>query len=91
MPIPLSGTVTFLFTGIDCSTRLAQQHVTRGTVLRRVTTQSPRILLIEAHGGCVLSSVGAVFDVAADEVLSVLAMHQSFTPNAQSWSALHRL
>ena len=72
-----SGTVTFLFTDIEGSTRLWEQHP---QAMRRVLARHDDLLRqeIESHGGYVFKTVGdafcASFDVATEALASALAI-----------------
>src|SRR5947209_5232933 len=71
MADPPSGTVTFLFTDIEGSTRLWEQHP---GAMQEVLPRHDAILrtAFEAHGGCVFKTVGdafcAAFSTASDAV-----------------------
>jgi predicted ATPase/class 3 adenylate cyclase len=81
-----SGTVTFLFTDIEASTRLAQQHPQAWEAAR----QRHHALLraaVEAHGGHVFQVVGdavcAAFATAAGALQAALAGQQAL--HAEPW------
>ena len=66
-----SGTVTFLFTDIEGSTKLAQEHADE---LRALLARHREILnqAIEAHNGYVFQIVGDSFSAAFDTALNAL-------------------
>ena len=87
MALP-SGTVTFLFTDIEGSTRLWQQHP---DAMRVIMTRHDALLTagIEQHGGVVVKSRGegdsffAVFVRATDAVASASTIQQALL--CESW------
>ena len=86
MTLP-SGTVTFLFTDIEGSTKLAQQHPEAMPVL---LTRHNEILndAIQKHNGYVFQIVGDSFSAAfhsASNALNAALMAQRFLQN-ESWS-----
>jgi len=84
-PLP-TGTVTFLFTDIEDSTRLWSE---RPEAMRTALAHHDAILrhAIEAHGGLVIKTVGdafhAVFATAADAFNAALAAQRGL--QAESW------
>jgi len=87
-PLP-TGTVTFLFTDIEDSTRLWSE---RPEAMRTALAHHDAILrhAIEAHGGLVIKTVGdafhAVFATAADAFNAALAAQRGL--QAESWDEL---
>ncbi len=87
-----SGTVTFLFTDIEGSTRLWEAH---GDAMRDALARHDEILrkTIEKHSGALVKQTGdgvyAVFAAAKDAVGAALAAQQ--TLRAQSWGEAESL
>src|SRR5438105_13904451 len=85
-----SGTVTFLFTDIEGSTRLWEQHpeTMRLALARHQTLVTAQI---EQHGGAVVKSRGegdsvfAVFARAADAAAAACGLQQALV--AEPWPA----
>src|SRR5947199_10558230 len=81
-----AGTVTFLFTDIEGSTRLWEQHP---DAMRRAVSEHNQLLRnsIEAHRGSVFKTVGdgfcAVFADAAEAVTAAFSLQQ--TLQSQAW------
>src|SRR6266540_2627948 len=71
VPSPPSGTVTFLFTDIEGSTKLAQEHADE---LQTLLARHREILkqTIEAHDGFVFQVVGDSFSAAFDTAMNAL-------------------
>jgi class 3 adenylate cyclase len=90
-PLP-SGTVTFLFTDIEGSTKLweAQREAMRAALVRHDTLMRQSI---EAHGGHVVKSVGdgfhAVFAIAPNALAAALAAQQAL--HAEPWPEAVRI
>jgi predicted ATPase/class 3 adenylate cyclase len=84
---PPTGTVTFLFTDIEGSTRLSQQHPEAMPVLLARHNQILRET-IEAHNGFVFQIIGdsfsAAFRSAGDAVLAALEVQRSL--HREPWS-----
>ena len=84
-PLP-QGTVTFLFTGIEGSTRLWQEHPEQ---MRLALARHDQLLraAVEQHHGCIVKTtsdgVCAVFAAASDAVAAVLAAQCSL--QAEPW------
>ena len=80
MPQLPSGTVTFLFTDIEGSTRLWEQHP---DAMHEALARHDAHLraAIESHGGIVFKTVGdqfcAVFSMASDALAAALAAQHS--------------
>ncbi len=85
MPLP-NGTVTFLFTDIQGSTRLWEQHP---EAMRAALARHDALMrqAIEAYDGHVFKTVGdafcAAFHTASDALQSVLSAQQALT--SESW------
>src|SRR5262245_10231529 len=83
-----TGTVTFLFTDIEGSTRLWEQHPEAMSI---ALARHDAILrgAIAAHGGYVFKTVGdafyAAFALAADALSAILAAQRGLA--AQTWGA----
>ena len=81
MAQPPSGTVTFLFTDLEGSTRLWQDHP---DVMARVMARHDELLrdVIEAHGGYVVKTTGdgfhAAYATAHDALVSAVAAQRAF-------------
>src|SRR5439155_2694763 len=90
MPTLPRGTVTFLFTDIEGSTRLWEQHP---EAMRKALARHHALLTaqIEQHGGCVVKSqmegdsLFAVFAQPADAVAAAAALQQALF--AEPWPA----
>jgi predicted ATPase/class 3 adenylate cyclase len=86
MPELPTGTVTFLFTDIEGSTRRWEQHP---EAMRSALARHDALLrsVITAHDGVVFKMVGdavyAAFDVAADAVAAALAAQRALA--AENW------
>jgi predicted ATPase/class 3 adenylate cyclase len=92
MSAPPTGTITFLFTDIQGSTRLWEQHPqAMETALERHNTLVREA--IEAHGGYVFKTVGdafcTAFSVAPDALAAAVAIQRALL--AESWGATGRL
>src|SRR6516162_8962054 len=80
MPEPLSGTVTFLFTDIEGSTRLWEEHP---QVMSKALARHDAILVdaVESNGGHVVKTTGdglfAVFGRAESALAAALAAQRS--------------
>src|SRR5438067_887229 len=82
-----SGTVTFLFTDIEGSTRLWEQHL---EAMRAALTRHDALLThsIQQHGGTVIKSRGegdsffAVFSRATDALAAAVAAQQALFTEA---------
>src|SRR5262245_27904732 len=72
MPKPPSGTVTFLFTDIEGSTKLAQAHPTEWEAARQRHHAILRVAA-EAHQGHVFQVIGDAFCVAFATASDALA------------------
>ncbi|HUP28185.1 MAG TPA: adenylate/guanylate cyclase domain-containing protein, partial [Chloroflexia bacterium] len=87
-PIPV-GTVTFLFTDIEGSTRLWEQFP---TAMKAALETHDKLLreLVEAYGGHVFKMVGdglcAAFQSAADALISAVRAQQAICSN--DWAAV---
>ncbi len=90
--VPPSGTVTFLFTDIEGSTKLWEQHKAdmRGTIARH------DILLqqaIEAHGGSIFKTVGdaicAAFARAPDALAAAISAQRAL--HNENWGPINAL
>ncbi len=81
-----TGTVTFLFTDIEGSTRLWE---TQHAAMQQALADHDAIMrkAIEANGGCIVKTTGdgahAVFAIAADALTACLAAQSALT--AQDW------
>jgi predicted ATPase/class 3 adenylate cyclase len=88
MPDLPSGTVTFLFTDVEGSTRRWEQDP---EAMRTTLARHDALLrtAIEAHGGCVFKTVGdefcAAFSTAPDALAAALAGQRALT--AETWGA----
>ena len=86
--IPPSGTVTFLFTDIEGSTRLWDEHP---VVMQSALARHDEILraVIDAHGGFVFSTggdgVGAAFQRAGDAVTAAIEAQRHL--RGEAWPA----
>jgi predicted ATPase/class 3 adenylate cyclase len=86
-PLP-RGTVTFLFTDIEGSTQLWEQHP---AAMPAALARHDRLLreAIETHGGHVFKTIGdafcAAFAIATDALAAALALQRSLA--AEEWSA----
>ena len=84
-----TGTVTFLFTDIEGSTRLWETH---HAAMQRALVQHDAILrdVIEAHGGYLVKSTGdgvlGAFTIATDAVTACLAAQRALSGRA--WDGL---
>ncbi len=87
-----SGTVTFLFTDLEGSTRLWEEHP---DAMRVVLARHDEILrgAVEAHGGHVVKTTGdgfhAVFATTHDAVDAAVAAERSLGDT--SWTPIQRL
>jgi class 3 adenylate cyclase len=85
------GTVTFLFTDLEGSTRRWEEHLAQ---MRDALAHHNTIVrgAIESHGGMVFSTMGdgmaAVFASARGAVRAVLAAQQELA--AEDWGGGHR-
>src|SRR5437870_1686974 len=86
MPNLPTGTVTFLFTDIEGSTKLWEQYP---DAMRDALSRHDVLLqeAIEAHGGYVFKTVGdafcAAFPTAADALAATIAAHRAL--QAEDW------
>jgi class 3 adenylate cyclase len=82
-----TGTVTFLFTDIEGSTRLARSHAASWEALR-VRHDVLLRAAVEAHGGCVFKRIGDAFCIAfataSDALAAALAAQRAL--QEESWS-----
>src|SRR5919197_5615995 len=80
MPAPPGGTITFLFTDIEGSTRLWEQYP---VAMRDALARHDALLrqAIEANGGYVFKTIGdafcAAFPTALDALGAALAAHRA--------------
>jgi predicted ATPase/class 3 adenylate cyclase len=85
VPLP-TGTVTFLFTDIEESTRLWEQYP---AAMRQALARHDSLLrhAIETHGGCIFKTVGDQFCTAFAAAPAALAaaMAAQCTLQAESW------
>lgn len=87
-----AGTVTFLFTDVEGSTRLLERHpeAYAAAIVRHYAILRDAV---EAHGGCVFETVGdavyAAFPAATDAVAA--ALHGQHELQASDWGALGAL
>src|SRR6476661_612682 len=86
MPVVPTGTVTFFFTDIECSTRLAQSHPAEWESARQRHHAILRYA-IESHRGFVFQVVGdafcAAFTTAGDGVQAALSVQRGLL--AEPW------
>jgi predicted ATPase/class 3 adenylate cyclase len=91
-PMPPSGTVTFLFTDIEGSTKLWEQHP---HLMQQALARHDALLhaSIAAHGGAVVKSTGdgllAVFARATDAIQAAIDAQRSLA--AEAWGTIGAL
>ncbi len=90
--IPPSGTVTFLFTDIEGSTRLWGE---RPEAMRRALARHDALLrdIIRAHGGYVFKTIGDAFCAAFDSAPAAVAAAAAiqYALDAEDWGEIGRI